>query len=183
MKNIQTLLIATALMCITSLSHASSVTPGVGSSGSLGFIFLDGGALSFDSGTPASGFYDLRAAFDLDFNLLITDNPGMVTVNLYQDSDSFFSMIGTFSAEEDPSIASGTNSLMASILGGEDAPLYFLQFLSEGAYTASITSPSTVPVPAAGILFASALFGAGALRRRKKKNAMTAINGDFSHTS
>lgn len=185
MKNIKTLLMAAGLMCISSLSHASSVTPG-GSTGALGSIFLDGGGpIIFGSATP-NGFYDLRAAFDLDFNLSILLSPGAAGVKLYRDSDSIFSMIGTFSAEEDPLLASGTNGLMASLLGGSGevgGPLYFLQFISEAGYTVGITTPSAVPVPAAGILFASALFGVGALGRRKKKNVTTSVNGDFSHTS
>ena len=43
-------------------------------------------------------------------------------------------------------------------------------------------SVSTVPVPAAGILFASALFGAGALGRRKKK-AKASVVGAFARAS
>ncbi len=41
---------------------------------------------------------------------------------------------------------------------------------------------SAVPVPAAGILFASALFGAGALGRRKKK-AKASVVGAFARAS
>ena len=43
-------------------------------------------------------------------------------------------------------------------------------------------SVSAVPVPAAGILFASALFGAGALGRRKKK-AKASVVGAFARAS
>lgn len=42
---------------------------------------------------------------------------------------------------------------------------------------------SAVPVPAAGILFASALLGAGALGRRKKKSANTLMVGAFTRAS
>jgi len=50
-----------------------------------------------------------------------------------------------------------------------------------GAYAFDVTL-STVPVPAAGILFASALFGAGFIGRRKKK-AKTAMMGAFARAS
>ena len=42
---------------------------------------------------------------------------------------------------------------------------------------------STVPVPAAGILFASALFGAGVFGRRKKKSTKTSMVGAFTRAS
>ena len=51
-----------------------------------------------------------------------------------------------------------------------------------GDYAIDLTI-STVPVPAAGILFASALFGAGALSRRKKKTAKTSMVGAFTRAS
>lgn len=184
MKSIKTLLIAAGLMCISSLSHASSVTLGGGSAGSLGSIFLDGGALTF---TSSSGFYDLRAASDLELDLLISAYSTTVQVALFKDAAStLFNPSGTFSVDSDPMEASGTNALMASVMGGSGelvGPLYFLRFVTEGPFTVDIAGVSTVPVPAAGILFASALFGAGALGRRKKKNATTSVNGDLSHTS
>jgi len=42
---------------------------------------------------------------------------------------------------------------------------------------------STVPVPAAGILFASALFGAGFIGRRKKKATQSNMIGAFTRTA
>ena len=42
---------------------------------------------------------------------------------------------------------------------------------------------STVPIPAAGILFATALFGAGLLGRRKKKSTKASMVGVFARAS
>ena len=42
---------------------------------------------------------------------------------------------------------------------------------------------STVPVPVAGLLFASVLFGAGVFGRRKKKSKKTLIVGAFARSS
>lgn len=55
-----------------------------------------------------------------------------------------------------------------------------LSGLETTGYSGSI---SAVPVPAAGILFASALLGAGAFGRRKKKSAKTSMVGAFTRAS
>lgn len=49
--------------------------------------------------------------------------------------------------------------------------------------TNTANTVSTVPLPAAGILFASALFGVGLFGRRKKKSAETLVVGAFTRTS
>jgi len=56
------------------------------------------------------------------------------------------------------------------------------QNLRTSAYAIDVTL-STVPVPAAGILFASALLGAGVFGRRKKKAAKSEMVGAFARVS
>ena len=74
------------------------------------------------------------------------------------------------------------NSLFPSNIGINDwyktvltAGLHTLTFLGTslegGSYTTEVSSISAVPLPPAALLFGTALFGIGALRRRKDKKA------------
>ena len=65
------------------------------------------------------------------------------------------------------------------LLAGNTAYRILLSGTQGDAYNLRI---SAVPVPAAGILFATALFGAGALGRRKKK-AKASVVGAFARAS
>ena len=58
---------------------------------------------------------------------------------------------------------------------------YYLLLSGNGTFAYSV-DVSAVPVPAAGILFASALLGAGAFGRRKKK-AKASVVGAFARAS
>lgn len=72
----------------------------------------------------------------------------------------------------------------ASIVGLTGTTFEFINLVGDQGSEFYINNigVSTVPVPAAGILFASALFGAGALGRRKKK-AKASVVGAFARAS
>lgn len=190
MNVIKKLLLAASLLAISSVGFASTVTIGGGSPGSFGSILVDNGSPAniFTGTGSGTKFYDLRAALDTQVNFVASatkasSNPTeqLVTINLYQDTGG---MAGVF--DTDTLLATDTSfnaafSWFLSATIGMVENLYFLEFITtpESGLSAEI---SAVPVPAAGILFASALFGAGFLGRRKKK-AKTAVMGAFARAA
>ena len=89
------------------------------------------------------------------------------------------------------SLLDSDGGVIAGLSNIGDAFGNFAVSLSSGAYRLILTGTegldyngniSAVPVPAAGILFASALFGAGVLGRRKKK-AKVSVVGAFARAS
>ena len=185
MNKLKALLIA-GLLSLSSVSFASSITyfyeaGFTGTAGAWGEISLvegDGGVTVGNIFTDADGdFYDLTTdsgalstiALELD---VTPPDTGNVTIALY---DSLANLaLGVGSALE-----SGTNKLVATLKAGE---AYFLQFTGEigTSYNADVAA---IPVPAAGILFATALFGAGVAGRRKKKSKTNAVVGAFARAS
>lgn len=112
--------------------------------------------------------------------------PANLGLELYQDDGD-----GIFNDASDASLGSGVSdinngvnsAIVGAFLGG--LTLYFLEITGFGGagYSGAIGAVSAVPVPAAGILFASALLGAGLFGRRKKKAANNAIVGAFARAS
>lgn len=184
MNKLKVLLIA-GLLSLTSVSFASSVTffgdagytGTAGSTGNISLIEGDGGVTVGGFFRDADGdFYDLTTnsgslttiALQLD---VTPPDTGSVTIALYDSYADLLAGVGS-------AVDSGVNQLTASLNAGAD---YFLQFTGEigTSYNADVAA---IPVPAAGILFASALFGAGALGRRKKK-AKASVVGAFARAS
>lgn len=180
MKKLKALLIL-GLMSISSMSFAAYVTPTlytewanpqdgdtVGSieigngdyadfSGALGLV---GAERDGDSSTV---YWDLTILGSSD---LLTVGWANNTINPDGDSD----LVTTFLEWDGMAwsvFATFTESTFSLILSGGDY-LMGLTGLENTGYSGSV---SAVPVPAAGILFASALLGAGAFGRRKKKTS------------
>lgn len=86
----------------------------------------------------------------------------------------------TFLAIAGTGFTSYTDLLADALAGGFRMGLH-VQAFADGA-SDSYVSVNPVPVPAAGILFASALLGAGALGRRKKK-VKASVVGAFARAS
>ena len=197
MNAIKKLLLATSMLAITSVGFASTVTFGGASPGAFASILVDNGSPANIFTGTGSGikFYDLQAAFDTNVNFVasatkasLTPPSQLVTINLYQDTGA----VGGATAGEfdNPASMTMTPDLLLATSTGFNAAFnwflsasnfYFLEFITtpESGLSAEV---SAVPVPAAGILFASALFGAGFLGRRKKK-AKTAVMGAFARAA
>ena len=77
------------------------------------------------------------------------------------------------------------SEFMASLLDGTYRIGAKLQSIGDAndANDSSTYMVSTVPIPAAGILFASVLLGLGVFGRRKKKSANTLMVGAFTRAS
>jgi len=185
MNTIQKLL-AVGLLAVSSVGFASSVA--ISTVGGVGDINLIGtnDTVNFsgnfaDTGSPNSVFYGLTVSADAGAvaaaRSVVFPGPtfGDVLLEIFTDDD----MTAGFTMG-DSLVVSGINALSNfTLMSGIQ---YFLQLTgpSNTGYSGSI---STVPVPAAGILFASALFGAGFLGRRKKKASKTVMMGTFARAS
>lgn len=75
------------------------------------------------------------------------------------------------------------DNLLNALLDGSARIGLHVQAFADGASDSYVNSLNPVPVPAAGILFASALFVVGAIGRRKKKSATNITVGAFTRTS
>jgi len=203
MKLIKNLIMAVGLMVLSSVSFASTVT-NVGSAGSTGSIHLtsDGdtaffsGSFNASNGEPLYDFWDLDIDGSSDsvgatLNSNIAGNDSTVDFILFQDANNN----GLFDEVNLALIANGDDMFNYAVLAGfvtngvngisaflATGVNYFLLLTGEAqtSYSAQI---SAVPVPAAGILFASALFGAGFLGRRKKKATQSNMIGAFARTA
>lgn len=176
---------ALLVMGLLSLSSASFAVSGdfpgptstVGSQGTIELTAFDqfynvGGF--FDPNNNGSEFYDL--IITEGSVLTITDGADAtdtsaddVTINIYNTAIG-----GILSGLEH----TGLNTLAAALTNGVHYYIEFTGALGD-SYNADVAA---VPVPAAGILFASALLGAGALGRRKKK-AKASVVGAFARAS
>ena len=183
MNKLKALLIA-GLLSMTSVSFAAGVVfPGptttVGSSGSIDLNVIGDNVTVggfFDNVNAGSVFYDLSIAegsvLAINVPSDVTDlNGDAVTIAIYDALAS----VGTLG----DALFVGSNSLAASLTHGAQ---YFIEFTGTlgDSFNADVAA---VPVPAAGILFASALFGAGALGRRKKKAKTNAVVNAFARAS
>lgn len=188
MNKLKALLITVSLLSLSSVSFATSVTysadyiSGFGSvadgaqSGSItidddGLSAVFGGRMGAGTGTAttASTWYELI----LTGNDLTTfgwaDNtlqPSDLTTT-FQTADGSANISQAFLGNFSISLMAGTYRMLLS--GAENR-----------SYDGEI---SAVPVPAAGILFASALLGAGIFGRRKKKSATSVMVGAFTRES
>ena len=183
MNKLKALLIA-GLLSLTSVSFASSVSYiydagyAGANAGEFGTISLNQG----DGGVTVGGIFDATGSAYYDMSLdagavaAIGKSFDITTGSLFDVTISIFDSLAFDAASL---IATGVNSLNADLIGGAD---YFLQFTGviDTSYNVDVAA---VPVPAAGILFASALLGAGAFGRRKKKSANTSMVGAFTRAS
>ena len=178
MNKLQALLIA-GLLSLTSVSFASYVD------GS-GTIIIENNtadllvAGQFDATKEL--FYDMKMSDANGFDGILTaigtateagGTPefGYADVYLYLASDLGNAIAGGM----------GMHHISHMLAVGTD---YVIRLVEQGDMDLSSSSlrVSSVPVPAAGILFASALLGAGAFGRRKKK-AQTSVVGAFARAS
>jgi len=202
MKAIRNLTLAIGLMVISSTSFAVTMstisTPTVsGSSGLITIVPNDDplsvfGFLSLTQ--PSSGLGNgIGDPVDSDgfiydfYELVIQGSSGDTNVTALSDVTTLTSDGNLlFSIFSDSSL-SAMSQIGSTTVGGITALLdlgvtYFLKLasLEERSYEVQI---SAVPVPAAGILFASALFGAGFLGRRKKKATQSSVIGAFARAA
>ena len=211
MNKVKTLLVALGLMSFSVIGQAGLISPGdfgdVGTTDSLGTISLIGDAplTNFGDNFVASldVFYDVAldvssfVSFSVSSSIqdIPFSDPKDVSILLYQSdsngvfnppfADGLLDSDATNSALIDANIVDSALILNIFLDAAND---YFLRIIgvdSTATYDVAaiaVLPPSEVPVPAAGILFASALFGAGFLGRRKKK-AKTAVMGAFARAA
>ena len=189
MNKLKALLIA-GLLSLTSVSFATSVTkyvgPGTQQAGATvgavnlladgvagqlsGDFFQDGDAAT----TTSSVFYDINMnAYDnhtfgyaqIQYDL---DVSGPIDLQFYEVTGGGLVAFGAMFNTNFNLILDSSKNYMLKLTG-----------LEGFGYSGKI---SAVPVPAAGILFASALLGAGAFGRRKKK-AQASVVGAFARES
>ena len=194
MNKLQALLIA-GLLSLTSVSFASSITYTGSTSGVVADVLMKNGdpeftfGIAFDSGNLAidATAVEIAAAKTQIYTLTNENYDGKLTsIGASYVVDPFATEPLSLMLYADLALTmlvsgDGSDTLMAHLLADTK---YYLQVIESGDIFGS--SPnikvSTVPVPAAGILFASALFGAGALGRRKKK-AKASVVGAFARAS
>lgn len=126
----------------------------------------------------------IGSSFDINFSTFSVDILP-VEAYLYKDDTSSVSGTGTFDESLDILVgnASGLAASFSAIIDNGQA--YFLKLvgIADANYEVNIAAVSTVPVPAAGIMFATVLFGAGAYGRRKKQSTTNLMVGAFTRTS
>ncbi len=183
MNKLKALLIA-GLLSLTSVSFASSISY-IYDAGYAGANAGEFGAISLiqgDGGVTVGGIFDTSGTTYYDLTL---DNGEVASIGQSFDvstgiiSDITISIFDSLTFDAASLVATGINSLSAILNGGST---YYLQFagMTDTSYNVDVAA---VPVPAAGILFASALLGAGAFGRRKKKSAKTSMVGAFTRAS
>ncbi len=188
MKTIKNLLLAVGLLAVSVTASASVITISEAGTFTDGNDFAIRGfssALNFNLTVETTSYE--TGGFDPIITVLdstgsrIAFNDDSVEVN-YGSLDS-----GIF----DLSLIAGTYSVVITQFA--NLPANFLELFTlsgasptfngnTGDYAYDITI-STVPVPAAGILFASALLGAGFLGRRKKKVTKSNMIGAFARAA
>jgi len=194
---IMRVIIAACLLGASSLSVASPIqifdTAG---NASLGSLFLANGDsnvisgsfpdIAGDSTSLSSVFYDFRLQSSVGVNagarnIVLAQEAlallavGEITLSIFEDNGFFVNVFDPI----DELLYTGVNSVSALL---SSDTLYFLQLtgINGTDFTGEI---SAVPVPAAGILFASVLLGLGAIGRRKKKIAKTALVSVFARSA
>lgn len=183
MSKIKVLLIA-VLLSLSSVSFASTVSYiyDLGYAGNNAGEFGNISLIQNDGGVTVGGIFDAAGSVYYDVSL---DSGAVASIgksfdvsdgSLYDVTISVFSSTAFDAASL---VASGVNSVYAMLTGGVE---YYLQFtgVTDTSYNVDVAA---VPVPAAGILFASALFGAGVFGRRKKKSAKASMIGAFTRAS
>ena len=191
MNKLQALLIA-GLLSLASVSFATSITSSttLGSSGSI-LLVNDGNDVSLTGSLAAVGttYIDPSTsaliADSVFYDLTTVNNDGLSVGHStlggspYDLTYKLFSSLNFTAANQVGT--TGTNGLyLGPLIAGATYYLELSNLTSEQVGYGVVVS--AVPVPAAGILFASALFGAGALGRRKKK-AKASVVGAFARAS
>lgn len=190
MNKIKAFFVAACLLAVSSASYASTVTAGT-TSGSQGTVTLDSTpAIIGGLFTGGSVFYDLLATSNNPVSIIgLNAQAGVgfsnLDVYLYSENGDAINFQPTPLMNADTLIDSDSGlftSITAALMTGVH---YYLQLNGAAGYSYNVTISeiSAVPVPAAGLLFASVLFGAGALSRRKKKAANTSVVGAFARAS
>jgi len=111
--------------------------------------------------SPVKYVFNYQHGGDATFHLAAA-YPGLQVVNYWLDGQ-FFQL------DNDASSTNVLDVFTKSLSGG----LHTLTISTSAAYAA--TEVSAVPLPAAALMFGSALFGAGALRRKKQKEELNAV--------
>ena len=195
MKTMKNLLVAISLIAASSTAMAMSTFTAGTETGSSGLLTIvqDAAPLTvtggFGLGFPNNSFTEMGTPLLYNYyELIISGAPGdsnLMAVSdvttLGQDSGLWFSLF------ENNAAGILSNQIGSTVGGGISAMLmvgttYYLKLSGDDgeAYAVDV---SAVPVPAAGILFASALFGAGALARRKKKATKSNMIGAFARAA
>lgn len=191
MNKIKALFISVCLLSISSVGYASTVSMTGTSAGSTGTVTLDSAPANFFGGfTGASVIYDLFSTTNSIFSIdAVSSKAGVglsdLEIALYSENGAAVNFQPSPLMNQDTFIGSDS-TLFANITALLATGVhYYLQLtgLDTYSYNVTISEVSAVPVPAAGLLFASALFGAGALGRRKKKTADTSVVGAFARAS
>jgi len=205
MNKLKTLIVALGLMSFSVIGQAALVTPGL-TSGSLGTINLQGDAPITNFGDNFVSSLDIFYDIVLDVSSFVSigvsssvqgipfSDPKDVSIELFSSNgDMLFDMMdgpSLASDSTDPGLIAANFADSALILNLflDATSNYFLRIIGvdpTATFDVAIVAvlpPSEVPVPAAGILFASALFGAGFLGRRKKK-AKNAVMSAFARAA
>ena len=183
MNKLKVFLIA-GLLSLTSVSFASSVVTlgdpkGIGSVGTISLI-------NGDSGVTLGGLFDNTGSvfYELAINEGTFASTGLSLdvsppVTLFDVTISIYDTYANLIAGVGSALYSDTNNLTAALVAETN---YFLQIngVADTSYNVDV---SAVPIPAAGILFASALLGAGVFGRRKKKSSTALMVGAFARAS
>lgn len=182
MNKIKALLVV-ALLSLSSVSNATTVTAGttVGSEGTINLVTNDGGTTLFGNFGQLIGDYTdgITATVFYDLNVLPSDSTAISIGTSNQASGTIYSIFFELFEKESGILVAMGDSISAALMASTD---YILQLTGQTgtSYTVDVAA---VPVPAAGILFASALLGAGAFGRRKKKSAQNQMVGAFTRAS
>ena len=195
MNKIKALLIA-GMIGFTMIAHAVTVDP---SAADTLYVSIDGAVVQTDPArfdTTGETFFNVifdnvgttsavGSSFDINFATLSAEILPVEAYLYKDDTSGSVGTIGKFDESLDLLVASATglSASFSAIIDGSQA--YFLKLvgISNAIYDVKIGAVSTVPVPAAGILFASALFGVGVFGRRKKKSSATLMVGAFARAS
>ena len=178
MNKLKALLIA-GLLSLTSVSFASTITAGTSatfgttSSGTINLVHMDPVLTVFgDFGNNTVRTYDL--------NVSPVDSTG-ITIGTSNDAPGniYSILFELYDATDLGTVLAFGNNLNVALSSTTNYILKLTGTLGT-SYTMDVAA---VPVPAAGILFASALLGAGAFGRRKKKSAKTSMVGAFARAS
>ena len=179
MNKLKALLIA-GLLSLTSVSFASTITAGTSaefgttSSGTINLVHLDPVLTIYGNfGNSTVRTYDLNVS-PVDSSGMTIGTSNDATGNIYSILFEIFDASDLVTA-----VASGS-SLTNVALSSTASYILKLTGTLKTSYTMDV---SAVPVPAAGILFATALLGAGAFGRRKKKSAQNQMVGAFTRVS
>ena len=198
MNKLKALLIA-GLLSLTSVSFATSLTTTTDTNGNVVYTaegargvinLLDDGNVAQLTGdfTVANGYDELYEISTVNYGSEYLMSFGRTTnsstqgdpvnIALYTGSQ-FYNTLGDSTSGIAATFVDASNTAFSALL--DITQNYFLLVSGTSTYGYSV-DVSAVPVPAAGILFASALFGAGALGRRKKK-AKASVVGAFARAS